>query len=70
MAAYCYTQSSVVGLCVGHVGEPGENGCADRHAVWDSDSGGPSNHVLDGARSPNRKGEKWRLAVKHRDILQ
>jgi len=36
-------------LSVCHSSEPCKNGCTDRDALWVEDSGGPRNHVLDGA---------------------
>jgi len=44
-------------LFVGHVCEPCKNGLTDRDAVWDEDSGGPSEPCIRSRfRSPQGKG--------------
>jgi len=58
-AAYCCQSSSVVYLSVSHSSEPCKNGWTNQDAIWDEDSGGPRNHVLDGGPDPPRKGASW-----------
>ena len=67
IAAYCYTQRSVVGRSVRSLSRSWalQNGWTDRDALWDGDSGGPKEPRIRSDADPQEKEQFWGKVATH-----